>query len=191
MTGQSLGQTRDAIRNNFTNYFDTLSVNHVAPNGAGGFTQGKHTFAEFVVQAQSPATATNEVSEYCRVANGVPQLFLQKQNQIAGAADVQLSRLDYGVLSANDGYTFLPGGTIFQWGTFSAAVGTDTLTWASLGLPNFPTNCWKLYLTIQKGVPFPTTGVIGIVDGSVMTSQFQVFNNLGTNTPINVFAIGN
>ena len=38
-SGQSLGQTRDAVRNNFTNYNTVVSVDHVAPNSSG---EGQH-----------------------------------------------------------------------------------------------------------------------------------------------------
>ncbi len=115
-SGQSLGQTQAAILNNFENYFNTMGVNHVPPNGAGGYPQGKHTFAEFVSQAQSPATASSEVSTYCRTISAVPELCIQKAGQLANAADVQMTRLDTGALAANNGYSFLPGGLIIQWG---------------------------------------------------------------------------
>ena len=124
-TGQSLGQTRDAVRNNFTNYNTVMSVNHVAPNSAG---QGKHTFAEFIVQAQSPATAASEVALYSRTLNGVPQLCLQKQSQALNAADIQMSRVDVGVTGATTGSTFLPGGMVMQWNDISIAVSTGSWT---------------------------------------------------------------
>ena len=43
-SGQSLGQTRDTIRNNFSNYNTLVSVDHVAPNAAG---QGQHQQVTF------------------------------------------------------------------------------------------------------------------------------------------------
>jgi len=137
-TGQTLGQTRDDVRNNFLNYYNTMSVNHVPPNGALGFGQGKHTFCEFVTQGMSPATSANEVATYCRAISAVPQLFLQKQSQIAGAADIQMSRVDTGALSATAGYSFLPGGAIIQWNIAAANPGGTVTTFPIV----FPNNCF-------------------------------------------------
>jgi hypothetical protein len=141
--GQSLGQTQAAVNNNFANYFNAFSVNHVQPNGNGTYPQGKHTFCEFVSQAQAPATATAEVAEYCRTIAGVAQLFLQKENQLAGASDIQMSRVDTGTLSANRGYSFLPGGTIIQWGRDGFA-GTAVAKTVTFPIP-FTANIFTVY----------------------------------------------
>lgn len=192
-SGQSLGQTRDNVRNNFANYNTVMSVNHVAPNNAG---QGKHNFCEFPTQGVNPngapATSAGEVAVYCKTIGGVPELFMQKENQLANAADIQLSKTSYGVLAASNGYTFLPGGIILQWANFPAAGNNTVLKWADAGitLPNFPTACWKVFITTIKGAPF-ASGTIYILDASITTSQFTTVSNIGANVPIQVLAIGN
>lgn len=43
-TGQSLGQTKNPIRGNFLNYFNTISVDHVEPNLSGAGEHAQVTF---------------------------------------------------------------------------------------------------------------------------------------------------
>ena len=107
-TGQSLGNTRDAIRGNFTNYFNTISVNHVDPNLAD---QGKHKFLQMPDQAAAPNTAANEIGLYSKDVAGNSRLFLRQENN---GAEIQLTGVS--PLVATSGYTFLPGGLILQWG---------------------------------------------------------------------------
>jgi len=74
-TGQTLGQTRDPIRNNFTNYFDVMSVNHVAPNASG---QGKHNFVEMPVQGSNPSTLSGEGGLFTKALSGSSILYYQR-----------------------------------------------------------------------------------------------------------------
>lgn len=74
-TGQSLGFTKDSVRNNFLNYFDTISVNHVAPNVAGA---GKHKFMQMPVQGSAPSTAATEGAIYAKTILGQSVPFYRK-----------------------------------------------------------------------------------------------------------------
>ena len=56
-SGQSLGNSRTQVLNNFKNYYDVVSRNHVAPNASG---QGKHTFVQMPVQSPVPSTLAGE-----------------------------------------------------------------------------------------------------------------------------------
>ena len=58
-SGQSLGQTRDAIRNNFANYNTLVSVDHVAPNASG---QGEHKKITLNTYGTGPYTVTGAKS---------------------------------------------------------------------------------------------------------------------------------
>jgi hypothetical protein len=185
--GQSLGQTQAAVNNNFTNYFNAFSVNHVQPNGNMTYPQGKHTFCEFVSQAESPATSTAEVSVYCRTISSVPQLCLQKANQLANAADIQMSRVDTGVgINGQNGWTFLPGGIIFQWGigTF-AALSNVNITFATLNI-NFTNACFNVSLT-----PIAFNNFLDVTN--VTTTGFTCSRNPNTQNGQQFFwtAIGN
>lgn len=70
-TGQSLGFTQSLIRNNFTNYNNVISQDHVAPNSTG---QGKHANIHMPVQASTPSTIANEGCEYTKTvgAQSIP-----------------------------------------------------------------------------------------------------------------------
>lgn len=185
-SGQSLGQTRDAIRNNFTNYNDTIKVNHIAPNSAGA---GKHTFAEFVVQAASPATTTGEVSVYSRAISAIPELFLQKENQLVGAADIQMSRLDKGVLAGATGWTFLPGGLIMQWGSTGVVNGAFTTNYIARGGISFTTNTYRVFLTVDDpgapGSPIPSFTI-----NSALNLAASFSGNTNRSITLNYVAIG-
>lgn len=107
-SGQSLGQTLTPIQNNFTNYFNTISVNHVAPNISGA---GKHTFSEFVTQGADPATSVNEITLYGKTTGGATELFIRKDNS------GNVYQLTTGTpVNAATGSTFLPGGLLINWG---------------------------------------------------------------------------
>lgn len=129
-TGQSLGSSRTQVLNNFTNYFNTVSQDHVAPNATG---QGKHNKSTYPDQASDPVTIVNEIAAYGKSISGVSQLFLRPES--AGNT-IQMTRLDTGALSANSGYSFLPGGVIIQWGIVVATSGAGTLTNFPIVFPN-------------------------------------------------------
>jgi len=114
-TGQTLGGTRDNIRNNFTNYYDNMTKNHVDVNQAD---RGKHKFLQMPDQASAPATAANEIGLYSKDVAGNSRLFLRQENN---GPEIQLSGLTPS--AAVSGYTFLPGGLIMQWG--QATLGTS------------------------------------------------------------------
>lgn len=128
-SGQSLGSSRTQVLNNFAVLRSTLAANHIDVNNTGA---GKHNLSDYVVQATSPATATNEIALYSRSyqvgpAPLIPELFIQKENQLAGAADIVMSRLDVPPVRAFTGNTFLPGGIIMQWFTTLITVTTGQL----------------------------------------------------------------
>lgn len=191
MSGQSLGQTRDAIRNNFTNYFNTISLNHVAPNSAGA---GKHTFAEFVEQAQAPATSIDEVAVYSRqvtypgpVINS--ELFLQKENQLVNAADIQMSRLDVGIKAGTSGWTFLPGGLIMQWGTTGVVNGAYTTIYTAHGGIAFKTATYQVFLTVNDPGA-PNTPVTSFTVNQSLNSPTQFQGTTNRAITLSYLAIG-
>ena len=130
-TGQSLGNTRDMIRNNFTNYNDVVSVNHVAPNDPN---QGKHNFLQMPDQAAAPTTAANELGLYSKDVAGNSRLFLRQENN---GAEIQMSGIN--PVANINGNTFLPGGILMQWGTESIPANT------TFGIINFPITFSKVY----------------------------------------------
>jgi hypothetical protein len=150
-SGQSLGSSRTQVLNNFSVLRSTIAANHVDVNSMGA---GKHNFSEYVAQAQSPATANTEVALYCRVAGGVAQLFLQKENQIAGATDIAMTRADAGVQIGDAGWTFLPGGFIMQWGSTGVVNGAFTTTFTAHGGISYVNKVYQVFLVVDDpGAP--------------------------------------
>lgn len=145
-TGQSLGFTKNPIRNNLSVLRSTIATNHIDVNLSGA---GKHNLAEFVEQATAPATSVDECALYAKQAQSVAQLFLQKEGQLAGAPDVQMSRLDKGVNAALAGWTFLPGGLIMQWGSCGVVNGAFTTIYTAQGGVAFTTNTYSVMLTVD------------------------------------------
>lgn len=71
----------------------------------------------------------------------------------------------------SSGTTFIPGGVILKWGQASAN-GNTTITWASLGLSNFPTACWMVFAQPQNaGLPTSDGGYVYTANQTV--AQFD------------------
>lgn len=185
-SGQSLGQTKQKIQDNFTNYNNLISVNHVSPNSGG---QGKHKFCEFPSQSTSPATTVGEIAIYSRTPAALAEWFLQKENQIAGAADIQLSRLDKGVHAATAGWTFLPGGLIMQWGSTGAVNGSFTTVYTAHSGIAFTTTTYLVLLTCDDpGAPATPIPSFTVNSGSYSPTQFSGTTNRAIS--LNYLAIG-
>lgn len=135
-TGQSLGQTRDQIRNNIGALKSSIAINHVDLDLAN---TGKHTMVQIPsVRAASPGTAAGEVALYTRNVSGVPQLFIQKQSTAAAGADIQLTNalapavftptFSPGVTSSTSFVTFLPGNAFIASGNISGCGSSQQVT---------------------------------------------------------------
>lgn len=135
-TGQSLGNTRDAIRNNFTNYNNVISENHYAPNNAN---EGKHKYLQMPEEAADPATAVNEGAVYVKQGTGtVAQLFWRNENN--GIVQQLTGNFDAGNQGSIEFFGFK-----IKWGFQNVNPSTNTtITFVnSLGNPDpFSTACY-------------------------------------------------
>lgn len=89
---------------------------------------------------------------------------------------------------AANGWTFLPGGLIYQWGIFNFGAVAGVITFATANIA-FPTNCFGVLLTVitNGGAPFGTMSV-----ANVSTTSFQyTIQNQGAATGFYWSAIGN
>lgn len=146
-SGQSLGGSRSQVSGNFANYNAVVSQDHVAPNSTG---QGKHNKSTYPVQATTPVTIANECATFSSTINSVPQLMIQPQNQ--SGAGIQLTRLDTGCLTNLNGYSFIAGGVIYQWGqgSFAANATNTNISFASANI-NFPNHIFNVQMTLVGG----------------------------------------
>ena len=143
-SGQTLGQTQQSVQNNFTNYNNVVSQDHVSPNSTG---QGKHNKSTYKEQGSDPVTIADELAAYAKAVSGISQLFLRPES---AGTPVQMSRLDTGASTANadnsNGWTFLPGGLIFQWGygQFAGTASAVIITFATSNI-SFPNYCYGVW----------------------------------------------
>lgn len=178
-TGQSLGATRDPIRNNFTNYNTLVSVNHVAPNAVG---QGKHKFVEMPVQSPDPATLAGEGGLFTKTTSSSSELFYLRD---AVATTYQMTGplfTGQGALTKG-GTTMLFGGIVLKWGFVSVGAGTTSVSFNTQCGSNFPTNCFTVTTTSGS-----STSSLASVN-SVTNASFNVVTN-AVNT-VYFIAIGN
>jgi hypothetical protein len=189
-SGESLGQSRPQVQGNFNLIQQTISQDHAAIAATG---QGKHNQSTYPSQGAgygmskiSPATLTNENAIYSATdAFSNVQLFAQKANQSANAGGIQLTRTDTGAaIGANNntnGYTFLPGGLIMQWGlgTYLAGQADLTITYATpmQNNINFPNYYFGVIATLV-GTGFGNI----IVDSTVSLLGFIAHREVGSST---------
>ena len=135
-SGQSLDQTRDPIRTNFSLIQTAQNQNHV---GLGDSDQGKHKFLQMPDQGSAPPVASNECGFYGKAVSGVSQLFFRGENtgseyQLTlgtDGADANIATFGTNtVYSGSDsgGWTFLPGGLILQYGKRITSGSSGTVT---------------------------------------------------------------
>ncbi len=139
--GQSLGVTRDQIRNNILDIKNSLAVNHVDLDNAPD--TGKHLMTNFVqvsAAAEKPTTSATEVALYNDVAT-TGQIYICPPNTIQGdkkklltAGDISLATFGTNtnyptvVTGQDGGWTFLPGGLLLQYGRFTTGAVSGVLT---------------------------------------------------------------
>jgi len=115
------------IQGNFQAINTAFSLNHVSLGS--GAAAGKHKFVEMPNQSSTPATLSGEGTLYTLSSSG-SQLNYVADNQPTDL--YQMTRTIHASYSTfanqtgtnSSGWTFLPGGLLMQWGTFTGASGS-------------------------------------------------------------------
>lgn len=141
-----ISQSQSEIQTNFAQSNTIFDIDHVTFDDATSADRGKHRKSTYI-EVADPTTVANEMAMYAKAVSGATRLFLRQENN---GTIFQFSGPD--PTAAATGQTFLPGGIILKWGTTSAN-GTTAITFAGLGLSNFPNNCWQVMVN-----PVTTTG---------------------------------
>lgn len=170
-TGQSLGNSRTQVLNNFAALRAAEAQNHMDVNDANA---GKHKFIQYVVQGSDPTTAANEIARYTKVVSAVAREFLRLPSngavfQVSGNAP----------LIAASGHTFLPGGLMLQWGTQAGSSSSSVAVSFSPAFSVAPyyVNAIPVRAATSPGSDFSTV----IVTGTVATTGFTI-GNVGGHT---------
>lgn len=182
---QTLGQTWNAINQNFNNIEAAFIVNHVDyVDGTGN--QGKHILVTMPVNAAPTPTLAGEMSLYTQLVGMVPQLFLQPQT---GGTPVNISSVTYQNalpwVFGNQGSTQLPSGVILKWGNATVVNAPITINFSQV----FPNNIFAVYATPSSPSNLVTLGGFLQVR-SYTTASFIASSNI-VNTDFCWFAIGN
>lgn len=183
-SGQSLGQTRDAIRNNFDLIKTTVDQNHVDFDAAG---PGKHYCIQMPVQGAIPANplpplglVAGDANVYSKTASAASQIFFSpdasgNEYQMTRAITASFAKFATNtayIANHTGGWTFLPGGMIMQYGIRSSpgASGVITLPVAFTNAPYSITltllrNSGSQSVTVDSGT-IPTTTTINYLVSS-------------------------
>lgn len=152
--------SQSAIQTNFGTLNTAFALNHVALGS--GASQGKHNFTEMPVQTLNPETISGEGTLFTKTVsdhsvNGSQLFYMPDANSTMTPGDVyQMTRTIHANYStfANQtgsnfsGWTFLPGGLLMQWGTFTGASGSSV---------SFPVTFSSAVFSIQMTVFQNTT----------------------------------
>jgi hypothetical protein len=127
-SGQSLGQTRAAIKNNFDEIKASFDINHIDFDLAGN---GKHLLIQMPTPQTSPVTAASEIALYPKLDGALaPQLFFRPQNN---ANEIQMTHTVPATVNNANGagsltrYTFLPGDLVFIVGYTTNTQDSSTI----------------------------------------------------------------
>jgi len=182
--GSSLGSTKAQIRANLDGTFETLSVDHINNNGAPGTNPaGYHNVIHIVPQGSNPSPVAGFGQLFSKIINDVTNdtaLFWETGGGLVSQLTTNLAP----VVSTN-GYSYLPGGLIFQWGRFNPNSSTNV----SFPL-TFPNNVFNIQLT--GSADNNSTFRNGVSTGTLTTSGFSWEGTISSHwNPIYWLAIGN
>ncbi len=151
VSGQSLGNSRPIIAQNFATIQTIFDKNHVDFNASGG---GKHKYVEIPVSVSIPAGLTaSEGTLYTKTVSGASQLFYSpdttsNEYQLTNTISAQFTKFSTNTAYAashTGGWTFLPGGMIMNYGRFTVSGSSGTVTFALA----FPSGSAPYSLTIS------------------------------------------
>ena len=189
--GSSLGGTKANIRNNLDGTFQVFGVDHFSQNNS---TPGYHQKSTYPNISGPPTTASGQLALYSKaISSGKSALFMVRDNNTATETQLTSPSIIAPLLDEN-GYTFLPGGILLQWGIInSTASSYQTLLFATENV-NFPNACFNVYCQpYGKSPPSSSQATIQINASTVSKTSFQwAFVTNGSNwTGFSWLAIGN
>jgi hypothetical protein len=177
--GDDPSQSQGQILQNFQSLQDAQDKNHVTLQDITN--RGLHKFLQMPEQGSDPTTAVNQGGLYCKDIAGFTRLVFRQENN---GTIIQMTGID--PVSATNGYTFLPGGLLLQWGT-SAVNGAPAIT--NILFPiTFPANCFNVSITPVRNVT--NVDIVYLVAKNNVNFTARNTSSSGI-TSINWIAIGN
>ena len=172
--GGDISVGRGQIKDNFGAIETFISRDHVSFD-ANSADSGKHKAIRLTEQA-APATLVNELGLYAKDTGTEPNLFVRRESS---GDEIQLT---FGAVSkAANGYSYLPGGVLFQWGT-QAAVSKAGV---ALTFPKaFTTTCYTIITNSDDSF------YVSIANAVTNTGCTLKQNDSGSTHPVYWIAIG-
>ncbi len=144
---------------------------------------GTHQKSTYVVQVSDPVPVNTNGAQgivYSKTVNSIAEIFV---NRFGSATPVQLTS---GAVSiSSTGYTFLPGGVIFQWGAINFASGSSNVTFPIA----FPNAFFGAQITGSNSTTPSSNGIMTYSASS--QAGFTAYQNGSSATTGFYIAIGN
>jgi hypothetical protein len=146
--GSSLGNTKAIIRDNLDGEFKVFSVDHVNQNTAGPGAHNKcslrNTTGSTTPTLPPGIFGAGYETLYSQPAGSAPlgplgEVFYSR----GGGAGIQITGPGTPTKITNNGYTFLAGGIMMQWGLFTPVAGDNPVTFS----PTFSNAVLNISLT--------------------------------------------
>ena len=188
--GSSLGQSKRQIRDNIDGTYQTLAIDHIDNNGnPGAKPAGYHKVIHMVPQGSNPAAIAGYGQLFSKTVTSVisdTALFWETGTGI-------VSQLTMNILpkAAANGYTYLPGGILLQWGIVAGSSASSTTVLFATSNIDFPTACFNVTVIPVRSASSPGNDFATVIVTKSATGF--TFGNIGGHTMTNWLwtAIGN
>ena len=169
----NLDQDYQNLQNNFTQLDTTFKVDHIpltqAPNN--GFHIPIH-LVDNAGSTPSKVTGTGILWNNTVTFNGNTDEALFFRGNTGGSANITQITAPYGFSAAQNGYVFIPGGIIMQWGFINSTASTFTPLLFATSNINFPSSC--IFITTQPyGTLASSQATVEIQDSTVSNLGFS------------------
>lgn len=185
--GQSLGASKAVIRNNLDGMFQVFSVEHNTQNVLTN--TGLHRQSTYPAASGRPTTTTGQINIYSRAITGGTALFTSRDNNSATVTQISNPYI-ISPLSASEGYSYLPGGLIIQWGLRICEISNVGAQFNVTFPTPFPHNCYNVQCTplnnqdtnsqctvAPRGFITSVGTVTGVKVWTVLSSQTLSYSN--------------
>lgn len=142
-SGETLGGTRSKINANFQQIGVALAVNHA---GFGASGEGKHNLIQMPTITSTATTPTTNATENALYTDGSPVNMYWRPASDGTAVQMTTTTA---VTNGATGCTFLPGGLVMQFGSFTFT-GSGNQAVSFVNATGFGTAPYSVILTLDK-----------------------------------------
>ena len=118
----NLNVSQGDIQGNFLTANTVMGINHYPFTDAT--IGGKHKFVDMPILAALPSIAAGDGGLYTKTVSSQSQLFYAADGNITEYQMTRVIPASVGTFAIANGWTFLPGGILMQWGTNTSASGS-------------------------------------------------------------------